>query len=230
MCYDFTRGSHLTQAQVTDTLIGKLIAEKMAKCHSVTLGGDPKPACWTGIKKFHDQAEQFKIQGNSQFYTKDFVLQSLECLKSVTLKSKTSATLKFCHNDLLLGNILYDSERNEVNFIDHEYADYNFAAFDVANHFNEWAGLDVDWSFCPDQNTRKSWIRNYLASSPYFSDEEVDLFYQDVQIMSLASHLYWAIWAVVQSQISKIDFDYAGYAKIKFDRLLEENSVCKIIR
>ena len=29
---------------------------------------------------------------------------------------------------------------DEVKFIDFEYADANYQAFDIANHFNEWAG------------------------------------------------------------------------------------------
>lgn len=27
-----------------------------------------------------------------------------------------------------------------VKFIDYEYADYNYQAFDIGNHFNEFAG------------------------------------------------------------------------------------------
>lgn len=29
----------------------------------------------------------------------------------------------------------------------------------------------------------------------------------------LASHLFWGSWALVQAQLSSIDFDYAGYAQ-----------------
>lgn len=55
--------------------------------------------------------------------------------------SKIPSPVVFAHNDLLLGNILYD-EQSETNviFIDYEYADYNFQAFDIGNHFAEFAG------------------------------------------------------------------------------------------
>jgi len=46
----------------------------------------------------------------------------------------------FCHNDLLLGNIIYDEKTSKVSFIDFEYAMPNYPPFDVANHFNEFAG------------------------------------------------------------------------------------------
>lgn len=55
--------------------------------------------------------------------------------------SQIPSPVVFAHNDLLLGNILYD-EQGEANviFIDYEYADYNFQAFDIGNHFAEFAG------------------------------------------------------------------------------------------
>lgn len=46
----------------------------------------------------------------------------------------------FCHNDLLLANIIFDSDSNSVHFIDFEYAAPNYQAYDIANHFCEFAG------------------------------------------------------------------------------------------
>lgn len=37
----------------------------------------------------------------------------------------------FCHNDLLLANILYDEDLNSINFIDLEYAAPNYQAYDI---------------------------------------------------------------------------------------------------
>lgn len=54
--------------------------------------------------------------------------------------SKIDSPVVFCHNDLLLTNILYNQERNQVTFIDFEFAAYNAQAFDIANHFAEFAG------------------------------------------------------------------------------------------
>lgn len=55
--------------------------------------------------------------------------------------SKIESPVVFAHNDLLLGNILYDgSGENKIIFIDYEYADYNFQAYDIGNHFDEFAG------------------------------------------------------------------------------------------
>lgn len=46
----------------------------------------------------------------------------------------------FCHNDLLLGNVIYTEAENRVTFIDYEYASCNYQAFDIGNHFSEYAG------------------------------------------------------------------------------------------
>jgi ethanolamine kinase len=51
--------------------------------------------------------------------------------------------LVFCHNDLLLGNIVHNEAKKSIAFIDYEYAAYNHQAFDIGNHFNEFAGKDI---------------------------------------------------------------------------------------
>lgn len=49
----------------------------------------------------------------------------------------------FAHNDLLLGNVIYNEHEGTVHFIDYEYATYNYQAFDIANHFNEFVGKEL---------------------------------------------------------------------------------------
>lgn len=53
----------------------------------------------------------------------------------------------FSHNDLLLNNIILQRDTAagghpvNVAFIDYEYAMLNYQAFDIANHFIEFAGM-----------------------------------------------------------------------------------------
>lgn len=54
--------------------------------------------------------------------------------------SKIDSPVIFAHNDLLTGNILIDEKTDKVRFIDYEYAAYNFQAFEIGNHFAEFAG------------------------------------------------------------------------------------------
>lgn len=68
-------------------------------------------------------------------------VQEYQFLKEILLRSDSPVV--FCHNDLLLTNILHDQEKNKVTFIDFEYAGYNYQAFDIANHFAEFAGMQL---------------------------------------------------------------------------------------
>lgn len=81
-------------------------------------------------------------------YRKTFP-RGIEDLKSDFKMLKTSlmnigSPIVFSHNDLLLTNIILqrnDGHPTEVSFIDYEYAMLNYQAFDIANHFIEFAGL-----------------------------------------------------------------------------------------
>lgn len=53
---------------------------------------------------------------------------------------KVNSPVVYAHNDLLLGNVLYNQEQENVVFIDYEYTAFNYQAFDIANHFAEFAG------------------------------------------------------------------------------------------
>lgn len=61
-----------------------------------------------------------------------------ERLKSHLIK--TESPIVFAHNDLLLGNVIYNQDEGTIAFIDYEYATYNYQGFDIANHFNEFVG------------------------------------------------------------------------------------------
>ena len=54
--------------------------------------------------------------------------------------SKVNSPVVFAHNDLLLGNILYNQKQENIVFIDYEYTAFNYQAFDIVNHFTEYAG------------------------------------------------------------------------------------------
>lgn len=53
---------------------------------------------------------------------------------------KVDSPVVYAHNDLLLTNILYNRQQESVIFIDYEYTAFNYQAFDIANHFAEFAG------------------------------------------------------------------------------------------
>lgn len=139
----------------------------------------------------------------------------------------------FSHCDLLSGNIIIQrpdgepTEERPVSFIDYEYATPAPAAFDIANHFAEWAGFDCDHSAVPTVSQRRDFLKHYLASYRYNAIDDDASFvehdlhndlaqlYNQVELFRGIPGFYWGIWALIQTTISQIDFDYASYAEIR---------------
>ncbi|PVI08584.1 kinase-like protein [Periconia macrospinosa] len=151
----------------------------------------------------------------------------------------------FAHCDLLSGNVIIEpapssaapsrrssasdvSDNEEetaaaasVSFIDYEYASPAPASFDIANHFAEWGGFDCDYTALPPRHVRRSFLREYLRSfaghmnRAYKEDTQLDEAMEQVDRFRGVPGFYWGIWALIQAQISLIDFDYASYAEIR---------------
>ncbi|KKK20233.1 ethanolamine kinase [Aspergillus rambellii] len=138
--------------------------------------------------------------------------------------------LVFGHCDLLCANVIIlppeeqtsDDGTQKVNFIDYEYATPAPAAFDIANHFAEWGGYDCDYGMMPTQTVRRQFLTEYVRSYaqhrgiPEASQPDiVNRLYEEVDQYRGLPGLYWGIWALIQAQISQIDFDYASYAELR---------------
>ncbi|KAL4866457.1 hypothetical protein BDV12DRAFT_172820 [Aspergillus spectabilis] len=144
--------------------------------------------------------------------------------------------LVFAHCDLLSANVIIlppspqSSETattskpttDTVNFIDYEYATPSPAAFDIANHFAEWGGFDCDYNMMPTRTVRRQFLSEYVASYAQHqgipeSEQPgiVERLVTDVDRFRGVPGLYWGIWALIQAQISQIDFDYASYAELR---------------
>jgi thiamine kinase-like enzyme len=105
-----------------------------------------------------------------------------------------------CHNDLLNANFLDDGS---VRIVDWEYAGMGDRFFDLAN-------FSVNHEFEVEDD------RTLLAA--YFgAAREADL--AALRLMRFMSDFREAMWGVLQSGISELDFDFNGYAAKHFARL-----------
>ncbi|CAG0912915.1 unnamed protein product [Notodromas monacha] len=215
-----------------------LVCDQMAKIHSIPVT-DALPSIWRSLDKMCkifpssltpcDQNDRFlaEFPGMSELLVRiDFLKRELE---------SAPQSVALCHNDALLENIVLSCDRKSVTFIDYEYAGTNVTAYDIANHFNEWAGVEeVDYSLYPSREEQTEWIRRYLMSTKKYqgvkcltvSDAEVDDMISWVNKFSAASHLFWAVWAIIQASSSDIDFDFLGYAITRYNeykKQLEKN-------
>lgn len=134
--------------------------------------------------------------------------------------------LVFAHCDLLCANVIIhrdglDDPNLTVSFIDYEYATPSPAAFDISNHFAEWAGYDCDYAAVPTVAQRHLFVQEYVKA--YFAltgdkvdeEEEVRKLNEEVDVFRGVPGFYWGIWSQIQAVISKIDFDYANYAELR---------------
>lgn len=107
-----------------------------------------------------------------------------------------------CHNDLLAGNIIVDEANDHrVWLVDWEYAGIGHPLFDLA-------GVCANNAFSESQELA-------LLAAYRGSVEERDL--RDLRILKTMSSLREALWAVIQTVASDIDFDYVRYAHENFE-------------
>nr|XP_054588770.1 ethanolamine kinase 1 isoform X2 [Nothobranchius furzeri] len=251
ICYEFMRGKVLDDELLRQPSIYRLIAAEMGKIHSIqSRRGQPeKPLLWTKMSHFLSlmqrsvhtcSAEQWctnRPAALRETPSLETLLREMETLKRHLSGINSPAVL--CHNDLLTKNIIYNQKEGEgnrtVKFIDYEYADYNYQAFDIGNHFNEFAGVtDVDYSQYPSHELQRDWLTAYLESYKHntgrevtVSEAEVTQLYVEVCKFSLASNFFWGLWAILQSRFSSIDFDFHRYAIASMHQLCEWPKRCQ---
>ena len=138
---------------------------------------------------------------------------------------KNRSDIVLCHNDLLLKNFIKNEKG--VDLIDYEYSGYNYRAFDIANHFNEWCGFDMNWDNFPNEETQRRFLKVYYEA---FYDnkineidvgKEIDRAIEDIKWFDLASNYFWGTWGLIQAALSTIDFNYCDYGRKRFKRYFE---------
>ena len=130
----------------------------------------------------------------------------------------------FAHNDLLAGNILLNKLTGQVHLIDFEYGGTNYRGFDIANHWNEWAGGTqvemngrCEYDRFPTNDDKLNFCKSYLNEKNGIlntsDDEAMELVYESNKFV-LLNHWFWGLWAVNQVVLEGVDdFDYITYAE-----------------
>lgn len=108
-----------------------------------------------------------------------------------------------CHNDMLPANVLDDGERLWI--VDWEYAGIGHPLFDLA-------GVSANCGFSEAQD-----IAFLTAYRGEFRPRDL----AELRIYKVASLFREALWSVVQTVASGLDFDYREYAEIHFTRFRE---------
>lgn len=221
LCYAFTPGVPLTIQDVTREPVWRANARQTATFHNIQSGEHQKPMLFTKLRQFlallppafTDPKKQRRLEESG--CTRDALVRLTEELEDHLVP--LGCPVVFCHNDLVMRNIIWDNDSASVSFIDFEYSAPNYQPFDIANHFNEYSGMDeMDYSLFPSEEAQRAWLRTYLAqyhgvSEDKVEESDVELWLAWVTKFTLASHLFWGMWGFLQACHSSIDFDYVKY-------------------
>lgn len=213
-----------------------------------------KPGLWDQIFSWMEQAKRidpqngYKSKGDSERAKRLLNLLQME-QELVWVKESVvppDSQVAFCHNDLLPANIMKHSETGEIRLIDFEYGGVNFVGFDIANHFNEFAGGtekksgEPDYSLFPDESEQRLFISAYVQESLsmigtegiqdvlIWQENEIQKLLQQVHAFVLVNHLYWGLWAINQAASQGTEtFDYLAYAWYRWNRFTEEKETLR---
>jgi thiamine kinase-like enzyme len=112
------------------------------------------------------------------------------------------------HNDLLADNfiLINDDARDRyaepMYIIDWEYAGMAPRYYDIADMFQE---------ILVPRDSEKGIVAEYCAGDNF--DRTLFL----IDLFKPFPDIYWFLWSLIQLNISKIDFDYYNYGKVKYE-------------
>jgi thiamine kinase-like enzyme len=109
-----------------------------------------------------------------------------------------------CNNDLLAENYIDDGKK--LWLIDYEYRGNNDPTFELGNT-------------CQEMQFNEDQIRE--VCSAYFGSASAAMIAR-MKLNMIMSDVGWGLWAAIQARISKIDFDFWGWATERWGRAVDK--------
>ena len=239
LCYGFSAGRRL---QVYETLgdwrIMRKVAALMAKFHSLEVPAyfrDRKPFLWSKMEQLlKNVPSSFPDPDTQQSFlcsigSIENLRKEIDWVKKLVVDCKSP--IVFCHNDIHSANIIYDEETGDMKLVDFEYTGPNYLAFDIANHFCEFAGVEnVDYSKYPEEDVQERWVKIYLEevasllgkNTEDISQTAVQNICNDIKKLVLGCHLFWIVWSLFQTIHSTKNI--MEYAILRYQEFLKQKS------
>ena len=223
LIYSYIEGRTISIGDLIDIKSFNDTATAIAGHHKMTPPIKKVPILFITLRKWISNVPLEYLDPNKKAYDLNTIKEELVFMEN-NLKNRSDIVL--CHNDLLLKNFIKNEKGIEL--IDYEYSGYNYRAFDIANHFNEWCGFDLNWDNFPSEDTQKRFLKAYLEA--YYDsnkkdekglEKEINNMIEDIKWFDLASNFYWGTWALIQAALSSIDFNYCDYGRLRFKRYFE---------
>ncbi|KAK1418502.1 hypothetical protein QVD17_27647 [Tagetes erecta] len=231
MVQSFIHARTLDASDMREPKLAAEIAKQLKSFHQVDVPGSKEPQLWNDISKFFKKASHLTFDDckkQNKYKEISFKEVETEIIKLKELAGHLNAPVVFAHNDLLSGNLMLNDDEEKLYFIDFEYGSYSYRGFDIGNHFNEYAGLDCDYTLYPSKNEQYHFFRHYLNPEKpnEVSDKDLEALYVESTCYMLVSHLYWALWALIQAKMSPNEFDYLEYFFLRYDEYKRQKNEC----
>ena len=149
------------------------------------------------VENYTDIARHYKVVFPDAF---DWVLEHMRIIEVAFHHNPFGPCL--CHNDLLTENFLEDGQ---IRILDWEYAGMGDPFFDLANFAAHHAFSDVE---------DRLLLKDYYGAATSTRLAKLNL-------MKIMSDFREAMWGMVQTGISSLDFDFRAYADTYFANLKE---------
>jgi thiamine kinase-like enzyme len=200
----FVSGREMTAEQLREPETLTEVAGDLRRFHD---SGTELPTGFDSFRLVEEYAETGRANGSEPPDGYDDALALAHRIEKAIEGQEEHAPVP-AHNDLLTANFLRDGT-NDIQLIDWEYAGMGDRWFDLGN-FAVNNDLDDD--------------QEAALLEAYFGEPPDDRRRATLKLFRFMSDFREAMWGVVQTGVSELDFDFKEYAQKHFDRLEKAGS------
>ncbi len=197
LVFEFIAGETMSAERLREPEAIAAVAAALRALH----GCEPIAASFDSFRLVESYAAATREQGGEVPAAYEEAAAAAARIEAARIESALAGVL--CHNDLLAANFI--AVDGGVKLVDWEYAGTGDRYFDLAN-FVVNNGLEP-----PEE---LAFLGAYLEHEPLPHELAA------LRLMRVMSDFREAMWGVVQSTVSKLDFDFDAYARQHFARLL----------
>src|SRR5512140_171538 len=194
MVLEFLQGTTMSNASLNASGMPTMVAQAIKKLHAC-------PRFLTDFNMFRltefylDICKRHEVRIPEGYFDRMPKVQRIE--QAVSVHPLPTVP---CHNDLLAEN--YMLVRDTLRLIDYEYSGNNDPCFELGNT-------------CQELKYDETCIAEVCAG--YFGSAMPDKIAR-MKLNMIMSDVGWGLWAAIQAKISKIDFDFWGWASDRWGR------------
>jgi thiamine kinase-like enzyme len=195
---EFIEGRGMEAADLAEPATLTQVARSLRKIHDF---GEPLPTSFDSFRIVETYAETARERGAEVPPAYDKALEHAARIEAVLSGPEHEPVP--CHNDLLAGNFI--AGESQLWIVDWEYAGMGDRYFDLANFA---------------VNNELGEVGEVALLDDYFAEPAGARRVATLRLMKFMSDFREAMWGVVQTALSELDFDFAAYRDKHFDRML----------